>query len=105
MFATENAAVLVTCVSVNDNVTYDFELVFKIVFYFSIRYRRERIIALMKKQDRFDACYKGCAKVLLLFLLLIWLAAAVIISGMRLMYWSDCFVGRRNRFYSIGVSS
>ena len=57
----QNAAVLVTCVSVNDNVTYDFELVFKIVFYFSIRYRRERIIALMKKQDRFDTCYKGCA--------------------------------------------
>ena len=48
-------------VSVNDNVTYDFELVFKIGFYFTIRCRRERIIALMKKQDGFDSCYKGCA--------------------------------------------
>ena len=31
------------------------------------------------------------------------LAAVPYISGMGSMYWSDCFVGRRNRFYSIGV--
>ena len=31
------------------------------------------------------------------------LAAVVIFSGMRLMPLPDCFVGRRNWFYSIGV--
>ena len=30
-------------------------------------------------------------------------AAVSIISGMRLMYWSDGCLGRENRFYSIGV--
>ena len=31
------------------------------------------------------------------------LAAVPYISSMGLMYWSGCFVGRKNRFYSIGV--
>ena len=31
------------------------------------------------------------------------LAAVSIFSGMKLMYWSDGCLGRRNRFYSIRV--
>ena len=30
-------------------------------------------------------------------------AAVPNILGMGSLYWSDCFVGRRNQFYSIGV--
>ena len=33
----------------------------------------------------------------------VYIAAVLIISGMRLMYWSDGCLGRENRFYSIGV--